>query len=799
MDPVSDGDDLPGSDVNGSGPDGNAAEGAYAHGYGGSNGSATNGNGSTGGVLATLENRPPSVPSLQWAYGPPAKPEILSAKPTPTELTHAVRRRWGLALCLGLATGISVAAIVWFVMPIKYEAFSLLRVSNRAPSVLNESYTAVEEFNIFKRTQVQLIQSPLVLLGTLREKDINQLKLVRENPDDPVAWLKDQLIIDYPDDSEILRVAMKGTSPSEIKKIVDKVVDTYLKEIVQREREVRLANEEKLDRALQTQLAELGTRREALHKAEAAERTAAAEGTVLAKKLAMDQLHDFLAQRSRITAAMAELDMKIHAAEAREQGGEEFQPPEYMVQKELNMDPEINKLSGQLAELNQAMSAAREKTKKPQSSPQVQRLKKALQKVEESLEERKAMLRPQIEEMIRDNIENRGGPAQSLDRLQAQKVFLTAKLEEVAESLLKQSENLEKLEGYSARVSGKQEDVRALEKITAEMRARLDRMKVEKDAQERIVLTDKATLKSGSGNAIQKYVAVAFSGLLAMAGTVLAVAFLEFQKRKINAVHEVNDGLGIRVIGELPNVSGRTWRRIRGGQGGSLLKALMAERIDGTRTALIHTTLIDPPRVVMVTSAEPHEGKTTTATQLAASLARSGRRTLLVDADIRNPGAHRVFDMPSEPGLCELLRGEAERDAVVHPTRTANLWLLPAGRCDLRSVQALSTSYLGTAIAALCVQFDYIIIDSGPVLKVADPLMVGQHVDAAIVSVLKDVSKVPKVYEACERLRSVGITVMGSVVNGVNDDAARHGVELLMAETGHAPATAAAGSENPTS
>ena len=70
-------------------------------------------------------------------------------------------------------------------------------------------------------------------------------------------------------------------------------------------------------------------------------------------------------------------------------------------------------------------------------------------------------------------------------------------------------------------------------------------------------------------------------------------------------------------------------------------------------------------------------------------------------------------------------------------------------------------------------------------LKVADSLMVGQHVDAAIVSVLRDVSKVPNVYEACERLRSVGITVLGSVVNGVKDDVARHGVEFLMAETTH--------------
>ena len=223
-----------------------------------------------------------------------------------------------------------------------------------------------------------------------------------------------------------------------------------------------------------------------------------------------------------------------------------------------------------------------------------------------------------------------------------------------------------------------------------------------------------------AGDAVRKYVAVAFGFMLSIALVLLGIAFVEFQSRKINSVDVVNDGLGIQVMGELPSVTGRSWRRVKGGKGGAVLKALMAERIDGARTNLIHTTAIQPPRVIMVTSAVPREGKTTTshATSrqpgpLRAADGAGGRR-------YPQSGAHRVFEMPNEPGLCELLRGEADRDAVIHPTRTANLWLLPAGRCDLRSVQALSTSYLATAIAGLCVQFDYVIIDSGPVLKVAD-------------------------------------------------------------------------------
>ena len=96
----------------------------------------------------------------------------------------------------------------------------------------------------------------------------------------------------------------------------------------------------------------------------------------------------------------------------------------------------------------------------------------------------------------------------------------------------------------------------------------------------------------------------------------------------------------------------------------------------------------------MVTSPEPREGKTTLASQLATSLARSGRRTLLVDGDVRNPAVHRVFELSQEPGLCEILRGEVERAVALQPSRTPQLWVLSAGRCCLQSVQALSQTAL---------------------------------------------------------------------------------------------------------
>jgi capsular exopolysaccharide synthesis family protein len=749
--------------------------------------SRLNSNGaSTGGVLATIDHHLPSVPALGWSYGPPARPEILKSKPNPVELLHAVRRRWPLAIGLGVAVATIAAGLLWFFLPVHYEAFALLKVSGKPPAVLERRAGAADEFSVYKRTQVQLIRSGLVLNGTLRDTKINGLSLLKENSDDPIAWLNNQLVIDYPDDAEILRLAMTGTNRDEVVKIVNKIVEVYMKEIVERDRDRRLEQESKLQATYSKMTANLQKEQDSLHALEALHNTSGSESAKLKHDMAVEELNNYLDQRTKIINQVDENKLQLMLKKAKRDNPEESRPPDVILEMEMSRDPVIARATEQLSALTEYLAELKARSKGKVSST-MNRVRQKIEQLEDRVEERKTQLRPMLVEAMAhrgmDSLSAENLLNLTLPMLEKKAEYHEDQLKKIDEVIEQQIERVKDLDNFNAQVAGKQEDMRALQRMTIDLRTELDRIKVEQLAPERIIKLDEATLANARGDAVRKYAAVAFTGILGFALVVLAVAFIEFQSRKVNSVHEVDEGLGIRVVGELPNVSGRIWRRMKGGKGPSLLKALMAERIDGTRTALIHTTSADPPRVVMVTSAEPHEGKTTAATQLAASLARSGRRTLLIDADIRSPGAHRVFEMPQDPGLCELLRGEAERDAVIHPTRTANLWLLPAGRCDLRSVQALSTSYLGTAIAALCVQFDYVIIDSGPVLKIADPLLIGQHVDAAIISVLRDVSKVPKVYECCERLRSVGITVLGSVVNGVNDDAARHGVELLLAET----------------
>jgi len=144
---------------------------------------------------------------------------------------------------------------------------------------------------------------------------------------------------------------------------------------------------------------------------------------------------------------------------------------------------------------------------------------------------------------------------------------------------------------------------------------------------------------------------------------------------------------------------------------------------------------------------------------------------LLIDCDLRNPAAHGAFDVPLEPGLCEALRGEIEFEEGIRPTRNSRLWLMPAGRCDSHALQALAQDEVRGVFERLKRHYDFIIIDAAPVLPVADALLIGQHADAALFTILRDVSRVPAVHAAQQRLTTLGIRMLGAVVIGEKTDA----------------------------
>jgi capsular exopolysaccharide synthesis family protein len=170
----------------------------------------------------------------------------------------------------------------------------------------------------------------------------------------------------------------------------------------------------------------------------------------------------------------------------------------------------------------------------------------------------------------------------------------------------------------------------------------------------------------------------------------------------------------------------------------------------------------------MVASAGPDEGKSTVAVQLATSFARTRRRTLLIDCDLRAPSLHEQFGLAHAPGMCEALTGDVDVGQFIQPTGVANLDLLPAGRFSADAEAGLARPALvARLLEELRARYDYIVIDSSPVLLVSDALLVAGCVDGLLLSVRSGVSRAPVVYAGYERLTEHRLPVLGVVVNGV--------------------------------
>jgi capsular exopolysaccharide synthesis family protein len=270
---------------------------------------------------------------------------------------------------------------------------------------------------------------------------------------------------------------------------------------------------------------------------------------------------------------------------------------------------------------------------------------------------------------------------------------------------------------------------------------------------------------------------MASAGLFFFVLGAFGVSLWECRAQRVDAQDELVSSLGARVVGTLPAL--RDQSRKAAPKGDDVYwENLWKESIDGVRTVLLHEADRESYRVLMVTSAGPREGKTTLASHLAISIAATGRRTLLIDGDLRRPVLHRLLEVEQGPGLCEVLLGLDPFEAI-RLSSVPNLSLLPAGQVSRPVIQALGQDKLAPILERLRAEYEFILIDSSPVLLVNDALLMGQHVDGVLLSIRPHTSQLPKVHAAYERLAAVHIRTVGMVYNGAFHKPRRHEYHYL--------------------
>lgn len=289
-------------------------------------------------------------------------------------------------------------------------------------------------------------------------------------------------------------------------------------------------------------------------------------------------------------------------------------------------------------------------------------------------------------------------------------------------------------------------------------------------AQEPVTVLEPARLVSGGPNVARALLIGAAAGLLAALSLLLVIERLDDRPATIADLHESFDE---PVLGQIPleDSAGRK-------------KNVAVLRPDDTRHAFVEayrnlrSSVLymagdgKRPRVLLVTSAVPREGKSLTAANFGVILAVSGSRVLLVDADLRKGLLHQHFGLNAAPGLNEVLSGQtAWRDAV-QPTSTPNLSLLPRGSASSAPGELFLKPAMQELIRALAAEFDFVLFDTAPVMAADDVTTLAPHVEGVLFVIRADFTSARVARAALESLYQRDAAVLGLAFNAVRANSA---------------------------
>tara|TARA_R110002049_G_scaffold285698_2_gene466834 strand:+ start:47574 stop:49889 length:2316 start_codon:yes stop_codon:yes gene_type:complete len=233
--------------------------------------------------------------------------------------------------------------------------------------------------------------------------------------------------------------------------------------------------------------------------------------------------------------------------------------------------------------------------------------------------------------------------------------------------------------------------------------------------------------------------------------------------------------LRIKRVTNAANVESRTRARVVGevakfptGVRTKRSRRVFEESIDSLRCNLFLSADCAGARSLAIASSMSGEGKSSVASQLAVSISRaSGKKVLLIDADLRSPDQHEIFGLEMGPGLCKVLEGEAQLSDAIDKSLGDYVHLLPAGRLSRSPHRLVSISAMRDIVDRALEDYEYVIIDTAPVLSAGETLSVTAAVDVTLLCVMRDVSREDCISRTTKRLEASGAHVAGTVFSGV--------------------------------
>lgn len=670
-----------------------------------------------------------------------------------------LRYRWATVVFLGGTLATVLAFIAFSVIPAKYTTYSIIRVAPQDPRLYyNEDPNGRGDFASYLNTQAQLLRSHFVLTAAIRKPEVAALPMLRSQ-DDPVRFLEEELVVEKSDGSELLKPKLSGTDPQAIRLIVNAIHDAYFKEVVEKE----LTKKQDRLKALEERIAE--------------EQKALERKTPLALDKGPEQPAESLpgVGPALVASQLTRLREKLDAAEVRQKQLEEDRKrlarrranpagdlpplsPGYVAQ--LEGDPAVAGINRQVGQW-QAKLAYMLELNRDETNPGAVDLKK---KIADAVRDKERVRKERVEEFQKTQLQEVERALQREgERIDADLIGNKIVQDKVRAEMKEYEAKLAKIlpdSGDGPKDFGKV-DTASRSEIISGMMGRANLLRLELTAPKRAVHVDYAAVPL-KREMKKQLMGTAAAALIGFALVGLGVVGYEARVRRAMTVADVQKATLGPILGTIPQVTTLTGRPTAD-------LALAEEAIEKTRSNLVQQFGKPGGKVIVLTSSLGDEGRTFLARELALSFARAGGRTLLADFDLRAPVLHEMFEVPNEAGFCQLLSGEADLPAAAR-VLPYGIAFLPAGTWSDVVRQYLSAARIAAVVADLREQFDYVVVNTHPVLSVAETALIGRTADAVVLTAEKYESRLPFVARAQEKLAALAPEAFGVVVLGASRD-----------------------------
>lgn len=684
---------------------------------------------------------------------------------SPRRVVDAIRYWWAWALPVGVCLSLAAAAAVyvWFVP--QYQASAWLRIEEHTPYLAFESQEARDHSKGFVQTQIELLRSPMVLRPVAAEPDVLSIPDLPDRTS-PSEWLRRAIEIKAVGTSELHTVSFTCSQPKAAARVVNAVLDSYFRlraaEQGQRiERVVKILDLERDSRAQEVETLRRAVRDMAKEVTGHDPYQTTPEGPTAEKQGLSDLANRLIA---------AEVEETVLRARAQVLEGLPNQPPAAVSELETKhavaAHPEVQQASAVLAEKQRWLSELQGKLTRGQDNPSYQRAQRELEHAKRTLEELTAVVREQVVEHLEG--QRAGRFSEDVSSLKAELESKRVVREMLQERYEEELKEVRQAKGDTVTLKFRQEELARAEKVLDLISERIVKLKTEQGAPPRVWEMQRAEIPTSPLKPVP-YLNMALASLVGLCAPFGIAVFKERLTARVSDAEFVERHSQIPVLGEITRLPSRSaiggWLR----PNEQLALGMFEESMDMLRSSLFVRSHAGPLRVIAVTSAVKEEGKTSVSTQLAVSIARAtGQRVLIVDGDMRSPNLHAVFQVPLEPGLVDVLSGKSPIASAIATTATHLVDVLPAGLLKGNPHALLENGRWEKLLELFPAKYRHVIVDTPPVLAAGESLVLSRGADSVLLCALRDVTRVPQLRKAAERVSSAGAKVAGLVLNGVS-------------------------------